>query len=144
MARASFAPIHGLDETEQLEFLDRTVETFSGGETVSLALTALLSLRPDLVLLDEPTNNLDTAAKAPLFAALQTLPCSAVVVSHDRDLLSHMHEIAELYRGNLRFFTGNYKTYRAAIAAEHRITDAKSVERREVRQRAEMLTRLAR
>ena len=57
------------------ELLMRPLSTFSGGQTVTAALAALLSSNPEFILLDEPTNNLDSATKNQLFTALEALPC---------------------------------------------------------------------
>ncbi|WP_368866951.1 ATP-binding cassette domain-containing protein [Rothia mucilaginosa] len=114
----------------------RSMHSFSGGEAVIAALASLMSSDPEFILLDEPTNNLDSAAKAQLFTALEALPCSALIISHDRDLLERVHVIAELHAdrqgvAHLRLFEGNYSTYRQALdteqqAAQRRVTEAKN------------------
>lgn len=149
LARADFAPVTGLSDAEVSEFLRRPLSTFSGGEAVALALTATLASSPDFLLLDEPTNNLDSHAKSSLIEQLHHLPCPAVIVSHDRDLLAHVDEIAELYQGTLRTFTGNYESYAQALeteqhAVQRTVRDAKAQQRKETKERADMLTRLAR
>ena len=125
----------------------RPLSTFSGGQTVTAALTALLCSDPEFILLDEPTNNLDSAAKAQLFTTLEALPCPALIISHDRDLLERVHVIAELHAdrqglAHLRLFEGNYSTYRQALdteqqAAQRHVTEAKNEARKAVRERAE-------
>ena len=60
----------------------RSMRSFSGGEAVIAALASLMVSDPEFILLDEPTNNLDSAAKAQLFAALEALPCPALIISH--------------------------------------------------------------
>lgn len=149
LTKANFAPVIGLSEKDPTNFLRRPLSTFSGGETVTLALTATLASSPDFLLLDEPTNNLDSQAKTRFVEQLQHLPCPVVMVSHDRDVLAHVDEIAELYRGALRTFTGNYANYTQTIWAEQhsiqrKVRDAKAHQRKETKERAEMLTRLAR
>ncbi|WP_368886194.1 ATP-binding cassette domain-containing protein [Rothia mucilaginosa] len=114
----------------------RQMHCFSGGEAVIAALASLMSSDPEFILLDEPTNNLDSAAKAQLFTALEALPCPALIISHDRDLLERMHVIAELHAdrqglAHLRLFEGNYSTYRQALdteqqAAQRRVSEAKN------------------
>src|SRR5699024_11505758 len=113
-----------------------TIGTLSGGEAVSVALGAVFAQRPDLVLLDEPTNNLDSEAKDQLISMLRTSSIPAIVVSHDRDFLAHMDEIAELFNVRLRQFSSNYEDYREAIAqeqeaAQQKVRDAKSSEKKE-------------
>ena len=114
----------------------RSIGTLSGGEAVTVALSAVYAKNPDVVLLDEPTNNLDSAAKKKLIELLRTSTIPAIVVSHDRDLLAHVDEIAEIHSGSLRQFTGNYDSYREAIESEQqavaqRVRDAKSTLKKE-------------
>ena len=114
----------------------RDMRSFSGGEAVIAALAALMTSEPEFILLDEPTNNLDSVAKAQLFTALEALPCPALIISHDRDLLERVNVIAELHAdrqglAHLRLFEGNYSTYRQALdteqqAAQRRVSEAKN------------------
>ena len=114
----------------------RDMRSFSGGEAVIAALASLMVSDPEFILLDEPTNNLDSVAKAQLFETLEALPCPALIISHDRDLLERVNVIAELHAdrqglAHLRIFEGNYSTYRQALdteqqAAQRRVTEAKN------------------
>ena len=114
----------------------RQMRSFSGGEAVIAALAALITSEPEFILLDEPTNNLDSAAKAQLFETLEVLPCPALIISHDRDLLERVNVIAELHAdrqglAHLRLFEGNYSIYRQALdteqqAAQRRVSEAKN------------------
>lgn len=137
LAEHGFGPALTATNTQaRRNLLMRPLSTFSGGQTVTAALTALLYSDPEFILLDEPTNNLDSAAKAQLFTALEAFPCPALIISHDRDLLERMHVIAELHAdrqglAHLRLFEGNYSTYRQALdteqqAAQRRVTEAKN------------------
>lgn len=132
----------------------RSMRSFSGGEAVIAALASLMVSDPEFILLDEPTNNLDSVAKAQLFTALEALPCPALIISHDRDLLERVNVIAELHAdrqglAHLRLFEGNYSTYRQALdteqqAAQRRVTEAKNEVRKAVRERAENQIKLDR
>ena len=134
--------------------LMRPLSTFSGGQTVTAALAALLRSNPEFILLDEPTNNLDSAAKSRLFAALEALACPALIISHDRDLLARMNAIAELHadregRAHLRIYEGNYNTYRAVrkaeeSAAHRRVNEAKNEMRKAERERVKNQIKLDR
>lgn len=114
----------------------RDMRSFSGGEAVIAALASLMVSDPEFILLDEPTNNLDSVAKAQLFTALEAFPCPALIISHDRDLLERVNVIAELHAdrqglAHLRLFEGNYSTYRQALdteqqAAQRCVTEAKN------------------
>ncbi|MFF9360038.1 ABC-F family ATP-binding cassette domain-containing protein [Streptomyces griseoluteus] len=98
--------------------LDRTVGEVSGGESVLLRLAALLLRRPDVLLLDEPTNNLDLYARRRLYAAVAGWPGVLVVVSHDRELLDLVDQIADLRAGEVAWYGGNYSAYEEALAVE--------------------------
>jgi len=137
LAEHGFGPALTTTDTQaRRNLLMRPLSTFSGGQTVTAALTALLYSDPEFILLDEPTNNLDSAAKAQLFTTLEVLPCPALIISHDRDLLERVNVIAELHAdrqglAHLRLFEGNYSTYRQALdteqqAAQRRVTEAKN------------------
>ena len=132
----------------------RDMRSFSGGEAVIAALASLMVSDPEFILLDEPTNNLDSVAKAQLFTALEALPCPALIISHDRDLLERVNVIAELHvdrqgLAHLRLFEGNYSTYRQALdteqqAAQRRVTEAKNEMRKAERERVENQIKLDR
>jgi ATPase subunit of ABC transporter with duplicated ATPase domains len=129
--------------------LHRTLGTLSGGEVVSLGLAAQLLAGPDVLLLDEPTNNLDTDARHALYAALDGYTGSLLLVSHDRVLLDRMDRIAELSRGEMRFYGGGFTAYRAAVenaqrAAENDVRAAEQQLDREKRQRQQARERAAR
>ncbi|MBQ0995144.1 ABC-F family ATP-binding cassette domain-containing protein [Streptomyces sp. RK62] len=98
--------------------LDRTIGEVSGGESVLLRLAALLLRRPDVLLLDEPTNNLDLYARRRLYAAVESWPGVMVVVSHDRELLDLVDQIADLRSGEISWYGGNYSAYEVALATE--------------------------
>ncbi len=82
---------------------------------------AVFLSEPDFIILDEPTNNLDGTAKKHLKDMLVNATAPVLVVSHDKDLLDVVSEVAELRDGNLRFFHGNYSDYLATINAEQEV-----------------------
>ncbi|WFB84693.1 MULTISPECIES: ABC-F family ATP-binding cassette domain-containing protein [Streptomyces] len=129
--------------------LDRTVGEVSGGESVLLRLAALLLRRPDVLLLDEPTNNLDVYARRRLYAAVESWPGVLVVVSHDRELLELVDQIADLRAGSVTWYGGNLSTYEEALAveqeaAERMVRVAESDLRKQKRELADAQVVLAR
>jgi ATPase subunit of ABC transporter with duplicated ATPase domains len=98
--------------------LDRTIGEVSGGEAVLLRLAALLLARPDVLLLDEPTNNLDLFARRRLYDAVTRWSGVLVVVSHDRQLLELVDQIADLRDGEVAWYGGNFSAYEEALAVE--------------------------
>lgn len=79
--------------------------------------------RPDVLLLDEPTNNLDLDARHKLYDVLKDFNGCLLLVSHDRDLLDRMERIAELDRGELRFYGGNFTAYEEAVRTEQEVAE---------------------
>ncbi|MFR9799409.1 ABC-F family ATP-binding cassette domain-containing protein [Streptomyces sp. MS06] len=129
--------------------LDRTVGEVSGGESVLLRLAALLLRRPDVLLLDEPTNNLDLYARRRLHAAVAAWTGVLVVVSHDRELLDQVDQIADLHSGEITWFGGTFSEYREALAveqeaAERTVRAAEADLRRQKRELVEAQVKLAR
>jgi ATPase subunit of ABC transporter with duplicated ATPase domains len=115
----------------------RPAAALSGGQTTRAALAGLLIAAPDVILLDEPTNNLDVDAKGLLADVLRRWKGGAVVVSHDRALLRGMDRIVELTSLGATSYGGGYDLYaerkaQAVAAAEHDLEAAE----RQVRQAA--------
>ena len=129
--------------------LDRTIGEVSGGESVLLRLAALLLRRPDVLLLDEPTNNLDLYARRRLYSAVASWPGVMVVVSHDRELLDLVDQIADLRAGEVTWYGGNFSAYEEALAveqeaAERMVRVAESDFRKQKRELADAQVKLAR
>ncbi|WP_371749677.1 ATP-binding cassette domain-containing protein [Streptomyces sp. NBC_01283] len=103
--------------------LDRSLDTLSGGQVVSLGLAAQLLGRPDVLLLDEPTNNLDVEARHQLYDVLSDFNGCLLLVSHDRALLDRMDRIAELGSDELRSYGGNFSEYEEAVHAEQEVAE---------------------
>ncbi|MGW0794544.1 ABC-F family ATP-binding cassette domain-containing protein [Streptomyces sp. NPDC002692] len=129
--------------------LDRTIGEVSGGESVLLRLAALLLRRPDVLLLDEPTNNLDLYARHRLYAAVEAWSGVMVVVSHDRELLDLVDQIADLRSGEVSWFGGNFSAYEEALAdeqeaAERMVRVAEADLRKQKRELVDAQVKLAR
>lgn len=119
---------------------DRSLRSLSGGEAVTLGLARELLRRPDVLLLDEPANNLDIDARHRLYDALDDFGGCLLLVSHDRVLLNRMDRIAELYHGEITFYSGNFSAYQRAVhesqrAAQDSVRNAEQLLKREKRQR---------
>lgn len=129
--------------------LDRPAREVSGGEAVLIALTGLRLAGDDVVLLDEPTNNLDLPTRRRLYDMVLDWRGALIVVSHDTALLELMDATAELHRNSLHIYGGPYSHYREQLAAqqaaaEQSLRSAEQSLKQEKRQRIEAETKLAR
>jgi ABC transport system ATP-binding/permease protein len=96
---------------------DRLAGSLSLGEQRRVALATAILSGPELLVLDEPTNHIDVEAIEWLEENLVEWPGALVLVTHDRwflDRVANRH--AELDRGDLRLYEGNYSEYLAAKA----------------------------
>lgn len=89
----------------------------SGGQRQMTELARVFGRGADIVLLDEPTNNLDAAARQTFYDMLARHDGGAIIVTHDRDLLRRVDCIVELAHGTLTQYGGNYDFYAASVAA---------------------------
>ena len=105
-ARAS-SILNGLGFSK--EDLIRPCSSFSGGWRMRVALASVLFSNPELLLLDEPTNYLDFEGSVWLENYLQKFKNTALVISHDRNLLyKSVTSILHLTQKKLIFYNGNY------------------------------------
>ena len=105
--------------------LDRPMAEFSGGWRMRVAMAAALFAEPDLLLLDEPTNYLDMEGALWLEARLRKYPHSALIISHDRELLDHsVDAILHLTEGRLDYYTGGFSQFERQRAERLRLQAA--------------------
>ena len=98
--------------------LDRSLDTFSGGELTRASLARALSGDPDLLLLDEPTNHLDVENLEWLEQELQSLDAGVILVAHDRWFLEAVTTaVLELEAGRSLYFPGEWHVWRREKAA---------------------------
>lgn len=91
---------------------ERYMRELSGGWRRRVALARALVIEPDVLLLDEPTNHLDIAAIEWLEKQLLNYNGALVFITHDRSLLQALAtHIAELDRGHLRYWAGDYTSF---------------------------------
>jgi ATP-binding cassette subfamily F protein uup len=98
----------------------KKVAALSGGERARLALARLLASSANLLLLDEPSNDLDTDTLSALEDFLSTYEGSLLVVTHDRYLLDRVTTgmLAFEENGRVTRYAGAYQAYAAARAQE--------------------------
>ena len=107
------------------EDLERPMAEFSGGWRMRVALAAALFAEPDLMLLDEPTNYLDLEGALWLEARLRKYPHTALIISHDRELLNNSVDyILHLHDRKLELYTGGYDDFEQRRAENLRLLAA--------------------
>ena len=85
------------------------------GWKLRVLLAQVLFSNPDIMLLDEPTNNLDIDTIRWLETELKARQCTMVIISHDRHFLNSVcSHMADIDYGELRLFPGNYDEYMTA------------------------------
>ncbi|MDK9661040.1 ABC-F family ATP-binding cassette domain-containing protein [Propionibacterium freudenreichii] len=119
--------------------LSTPVQDLSGGEKRRLQLLLILLGQPNVLVLDEPTNDLDTDMLTALEDLLDTWPGTLIVVSHDRYFLERVTDQQyALIDGHLRHLPGGVDEYLRLRAGQRREERAEaSSERRESRQAAQ-------
>lgn len=110
------------------------VGLLSGGEKARVALAKLLAGKPNLIILDEPTNDLDTSTLGALESLLIDFPGSVIVVSHDRWFLDRITtSILAIERdgtsavGSATLYPGNWSDYRRRQL--DRLSQAQNIQR---------------
>lgn len=121
--------------------INRLVSELSGGELTRVRLAGLLLAEPDFLLLDEPTNHLDISAREFVYNFAASWKKGLIAVSHDRKLLSHVDQIAEMHSHDMRVYGGDFEFYReqrkvekeaaehALLATKLKLKEAQSVAR---------------
>ena len=99
------------------EMLNNKVEKLSGGEKRRLYLLTILMQQPNLLILDEPTNDLDIVTLNILEEYLKEFGGSLIIVSHDRHFLDKLVDHLFIFCGNglVKDFIGSYSEYREYI-----------------------------
>lgn len=90
----------------------KCVKDLSGGEKVRLALSKIFRRRPNLLILDEPTNHMDIIGKETLEKLLMDFSGTVIVVSHDRYLINRVAKSLIVFEnGGVRYFDGTFDEY---------------------------------
>lgn len=95
-----------------LKDITRPIGTFSGGQQTKVAFIKLLLSRPDIMLLDEPTNHMDLPTIEWLEGYLKNYNKAVVIVSHDRMFLDRIIDVTyEIEYHRIKRYPGNYTTF---------------------------------
>src|SRR4051794_15952364 len=94
------------------EMMDGDVGALSGGWKMRVALARILLMRPDAMLLDEPSNHLDLESLIWLEQFLRGYEGGLLMTSHDREFMNRItNKVVEIDGGALTTFSGNYEFY---------------------------------
>ena len=94
------------------EMMDGDVGKLSGGWKMRVALARILLMRPDVMLLDEPSNHLDLESLIWLEEFLKGYEGMLLMTSHDREFMNRIaNKIVEIDGGSLTTYSGNYEFY---------------------------------
>jgi ATPase subunit of ABC transporter with duplicated ATPase domains len=94
------------------EVMDGDVGALSGGWKMRVALARILLMRPDVMLLDEPSNHLDLESLIWLEQFLKGYEGALLMTSHDREFINRIiNKVVEIDSGTLTTFSGNYEFY---------------------------------
>lgn len=98
--------------------LGQKMESLSGGQKTKVFLAGIRIHQPEIILLDEPSNHLDTRSRQILYEDLVASRKTLLVVSHDRTLLNLLNVVFELDKGGITVYGGNYDFYAAQKTLE--------------------------
>jgi ATPase subunit of ABC transporter with duplicated ATPase domains len=94
------------------EMMDGDVGKLSGGWKMRVALARILLMRPDVMLLDEPSNHLDLESLIWLEQFLKGYEGALMMTSHDREFINRViGKVVEIDGGQLTTYSGNYEFY---------------------------------
>jgi len=94
------------------EMMDGDVGKLSGGWKMRVALARILLMRPDVMLLDEPSNHLDIESLIWLEKFLRAYEGTLLMTSHDREFINRViSKVIEIDSGSLTTYTGDYEFY---------------------------------
>ena len=126
------------------EDFNKPVSTLSGGERTRLLLGRILLEKPDLILLDEPTNYLDIESVRWLENYLLNVKSAVLVVSHDRYFINKIvSKVVEIEAGNSLCYEGNYEDFivKKEVWLQSRLA-AYENQQREIKHQEEVITKL--
>lgn len=104
--------------------LSQKMETLSGGQKTKVFLAGIMIHQPELILLDEPSNHMDSSGRELLYNFMQSTKSTLLVISHDKKLLQLLDTICELSKDGIKTYGGNYDFY----------TEQKQIERHALNQ----------
>lgn len=109
------------------DMVNQNVSHFSGGEKARLALALIVWFKPNLLLLDEPSNHLDADTREALAMALAEFSGSVLLVSHDRHLLrTTVDSFIIVANGTIHEFDGDLEDYKLWLQQHEKASESKA------------------
>lgn len=102
-----------------MDILTTKIAHLSGGQKTKVFLAGMSIHQPECILLDEPSNHLDSFARELLYEYIRAAKCTMLVVSHDRKLINLMDSVCELHKNGAVLYGGNYDFYKAQKELEN-------------------------
>jgi len=103
--------------------LSQKMGTLSGGQKTKVFLAGISIHQPEIILMDEPSNHLDTHSRSRLYQFIETTLSTLIVVSHDRKLLNLLDSVYELSKRGITIYGGNYDFYAEQKILENNALD---------------------
>jgi ATP-binding cassette, subfamily F, member 3 len=121
-----------LDNFQLPGIAHRAFATLSGGQKRLVEVVKVMHSDAHLALVDEPTNHMDYIAKEQYIDWMKDAPEAMLVITHDRDVLSHVDRIIELKDGENANYRGNYDAYlkQNAVSTGTQMNDFEMIEKR--------------
>lgn len=93
--------------------LDHPLQHLSGGEKTKVFLAGIDLHTPKIILMDEPSNHMDMSGRNKLYACIRSSNAAMLIVSHDRHLLNLLPGIYELSKREIKYYNGNFESYKS-------------------------------
>lgn len=90
---------------------DQCLNALSGGQKTKVFLAGISIHEPELILMDEPSNHLDTGGRQHLYDFITSCSATLIVASHDRSLLNLLSSVYEISKKGITLYGGNYDLY---------------------------------
>ena len=116
------------------EFLDKKVGVLSGGEKNRVALALLFTKKVDILILDEPTNDLDIPTINILEEKLVSFPGAVIIVSHDRYFVDKIAKKLFIFKGDAKI-EESYQQYSEYLELERELQELSEMEKESVKEK---------
>lgn len=116
------------------EFLDKKIGVLSGGEKNRVALALLFTKKVDILILDEPTNDLDIPTINILEEKLTNFPGAVIIVSHDRYFVDKIAKKLFIFKGNAKI-EESHQQYSEYLELEHELQELADMEKESAKEK---------